>query len=365
MAIAAASICFIACHGGPADHFCTFAQELKKNGRQVEIYASALTFQKFWEKGLNPISMQDLNAKEVAEKCKNCSVVITDVGDLFDEQVQKALAECAPGVTRYAYYDNPEDFVTVEYSATATKVMAAANRVLFANVHLEKVPVLDGDKVPVDLPEEKRVGLGYYPVENAQKIGRDRLEQKGEIRKEFFSKWEIEDQGQKILVYTGGCNDVYFAEAFPKFLEVISDSAGHKDFSKYLIVLQQHPRAKVDNRDLEILQKWNTDRGAGISFVVSDSATNEVMKMADAMIYYQTSMSPQFALAGIATIQVGHDDFKDCLVKSKLCSAVKNAGEFLAALDRLDGSDEVSSEVVEKGIGYLPDWKERLLVIFK
>ena len=33
------SICFVVCHGGAADHFATFAEDLLKKGYEVDIYA--------------------------------------------------------------------------------------------------------------------------------------------------------------------------------------------------------------------------------------------------------------------------------------------------------------------------------------
>lgn len=96
----AAAVCLIACHGGPADHFATFAESLSKKVGAIEIYASGPALKKFQERGIEvkaPFSLdaispeeEDALAGQIARACSKAAVVITDVGHTFDIKIQKA-----------------------------------------------------------------------------------------------------------------------------------------------------------------------------------------------------------------------------------------------------------------------------------
>ena len=45
-----AAVCFIACHGGPADHFATYAEALTKQGYDVQIHATGPALKKLQER---------------------------------------------------------------------------------------------------------------------------------------------------------------------------------------------------------------------------------------------------------------------------------------------------------------------------
>jgi hypothetical protein len=352
----AAAICFIACHGGPADHFSTFAEKLAAKGHRVEIYASGPALKKFEErqiKNITPFSVED-GADALVQKCAKAKVVITDVGHVFDIELQESLAKQAPTVKRLAYYDNPESFVPGGYSETAVKVMQAANGVLFANANLAKMEIHG-------LSANQRIGLGYYPVGKAQEIAARRLSDVKAVRAQLFSKMELQDQGQKIWVYAGGNNKTYFEEALPKFLDLLSEAMKENDLSQSVVVLQQHPGAKADNRDGALLQKWASQHAQAAHaprLVLSTLNSDEAQVVADQMLYNQTSMGPQFVLAGIPTIQVG-PTYEDILVKNKLCSIATNVGELLGALT-LDAKGDSVEAVIREGLGISPDWFERL-----
>lgn len=131
----AAAVCLIACHGGPADHFATFAESLSQSAETIEVYATGPALKKFQERGIevkvpffiDKISPEeeDVLAEQIAKSCSTASVIITDVGHAFDIKIQKALARQATHVPRFAYYDNPESYVPGGYSAVATEVMLA------------------------------------------------------------------------------------------------------------------------------------------------------------------------------------------------------------------------------------------------
>ena len=218
MSLLATTVCFIACHGGPADHFSTFAEELEKKGYKVQVYASGPALKKFQDRHVEkliPFSLDNLSVDEaairVARQCSEASVVITDVGDPFDIPLQKALSDHAPNVIRLAYYDNPEPYVPGGYSAVAAKVMLAAQGVLFANANLAKSAIYLSPSQTIPLALEKRSGIGFYPISQAEKVARRRTTERDRLRMHFFSNYQMKDLGQKVLIYAGGNNDEYFS----------------------------------------------------------------------------------------------------------------------------------------------------------
>ena len=335
MSIPTAAICFIACHGGPADHFATFAEDLTKKGYTVEIHASGPALDKFQSRGFSATAFSvDSPASEVAEKCANASVIITDVGHAFDIELQRACAKSAPLAPRCAYYDNPESYVPGGYSDVAAQVMQVAQKVLFANSNLTNI-------VP-----GKGIGIGYYPMGQVHKITQRRTLEHETLRSQFFTKHSLVDTGQKVLVYAGGNNEEYFSKAFPAFLEFLDGIS-----KEFIVVLQQHPGAKKENTDRVLAE--------GHPLFISDFNSDNAQVLADAMLYYQTSMGPQFVLAGIPTIQVGHEVYRDILVRNNLCSVATTQDAFVRAITDLKPNVE-GREEIERGLGICPDWATRL-----
>jgi hypothetical protein len=336
MSLSTTVICFIACHGGPADHFAIFANHLKETGHNVEIHASGPALSKFDDRGFSPISFStEEPASEVAKKCASASVIITDIGHAFAIDLQKALSEKAPLSFRYAYYDNPESFVPGGYSEIAAEVMELAQKVLFAN-----------SNIAIDLAPKKGIPIGYYPMGQVEKIKQRREQEHVSMRSRFFSKYSLEDTGQKVLVYAGGNNEEYFSKAFPAFLSFLDELP-----QNFIVLLQQHPGAKTANRDKNQIQ--------GQNILISDFSSDDAQVLADAMLYYQTSMGPQFALAGIPVIQVGHEVYQDILVKNNLCSVAITKESLLKAITDLE-PNVASRKVIEKGLGICLDWAMRL-----
>lgn len=363
-------ICLIACHGGPADHFATYAQELKTQGYQVEVYASGPALQKFQELQINAISfsLDDKSAIEIALDSQTSTALITDVGHPFDVTLQQAFAKHAPRVLRLAYYDNPEPYVPGGYSNTAAQVMLAAQRVLFANSHLARTPIYSNQnaEIPVDL--SKRIGIGYYPLSQVDKIKRARAEEVEQVRDRILSDQKLKKPTQKWLVYMGGNNEEYFTKAFPAFLDHLVNAAKSADLSGYLLILQQHPGAKRENRDCALLEEWKLLHGDHVKLpqiAVSQSSPDAAQIAADAIFYYQTSMGPQFVLAGIPTIQIGHHIFEDILVKNHLCSTAINGKELLISLDQLGTCSESTDRAIYSGLGIQANWLENLIRSFK
>lgn len=360
---AVAAFCFIACHAGPADHFSTFAKALAERGYLVEVYGNGAALKKFQERQITqviPFTMSEKGVLEIAKRCGEKTVIITDVGDPFDIELQKLLALHATHSLRLAYYDNPEAFVPGGYSTVAAKVMLAAQGVLFANAHLAVKPVYETPKEPLELPLIQRVGIGYYPIAAAEEMGRRRLTEYQSARATLLKKYGLEEQGQKILVYMGGNNEEYYSKALPAFLQILSEM---KADVNALILFQQHPGAREKNRDVQLIQQWQKKQMLqAIPILLSDLNSEDVQVVADAMLYYQTSMGPRFVLSGIPTIQVGHEVYEDILVNQNLCFAATNVSAFSNALSSLTGKEDIQSnyEALLHALSFTPDWIHRL-----
>ena len=128
------------------------------------------------------------------------------------------------------------------------------------------------------------------------------------------------------------------------------------------IVIQQHPGAKTKNLDGMIASEWmekysKTNKAPKI--ILSDFSSEEAQIIADGALYYQTSMGPQFVLAGIPTLQVGHETFEDILVRSRLCLSVTTVDEFISVINDLsDQQNTISQELILEGLGIKSNWLE-------
>ncbi len=370
MAFSAAAVCLIACHGGPADHFATFAESLSKDVGAIEIYASGPALKKFQERGIevkgsfsiDKISpeAEDALAEQIARACSTASVIITDVGHAFDIKVQKALARQAAHVLRFAYYDNPESYVPGGYSAVAAQVMLAAHGVLFANSNLAKVSIFQEPDKEIDFGSRKKFGIGYYPINQAEKIAKRRALEQLSMRQALFSRNDLVDTGQKVLVYFGGNNEEYFSKAFPAFLALLETGMEQSSLTNLVIVIQQHPGAKSKNIDGNMVSAWIGEHGEkkqAPRIILSDFSSDDAQTIADGALYYQTSMGPQFVLAGIPTIQVGHETFEDILVRNRLSPSVTSVDQFISVIDGLaHQKKEIPRQVILEGLGINPDW---------
>lgn len=300
MQFATAVICLIACHGASADHFSVFAKKLSDEGVPVLIFSSEHALKKFQDREV-PVAIvfdpaageEEKLALKLALSCYG-AVAVTDVGHPFNRKLHEAMMGKA--LTHIAYYDNPEPFVPGGYSAVAGEVMAAADRILFANANLSS------DSALKDVPLCKRIGLGYYPVAAAEKVAKRRSEEGEKLRQRFLGLHGLEDQ--KILVYFGGNNEEYYGAAFPAFLNCLE-----ADLPNTIFVLQQHPAAKTKNLDRQMLEEWKLMHPEA-AVIVSEWNSEDIQVIADGALYYQTSMGPQFALAGIPMLQIGHKTMK-------------------------------------------------------
>lgn len=372
VSMSTAAVCLIACHGGPADHFATYAEELVKHGYNVRIHATGPALEKFQQRGIkvtSPFSLQNLGPEEednladqIAKTCSTASLVLTDVGHAFDIKIQKALATHAKKIPRVTYYDNSEDLVPGGYSYIADQVMQEAEGVLFANETLAKATIYSEIGKEVDFGSKKRIGIGYYPVSQAKKIAERRDLEHDSQRSIFLTNNKIEDKGQKVWVYFGGNNEEYFSKAFPAFLSLLAQVVEQQpDLSNVVIVIQQHPGAKVKNQDGEQVSKWLEKFGKTAkmpAIIISNFSSDTAQVIADAAFYYQTSMGPQFVLAGIPTFQIGHEIYKDILVRNHLAYSVTNVTEFVHVVKSLkEGVKEKrQDQLILSGLGIREDW---------
>lgn len=374
----AAAVCFVVCHGGPADHFATFTENLSKND-QIEIYASGPALKKLQERGIPvqvPFSLEgishaeeDVLAEKIAKACSAAKIVITDVGHSFDIKVQQALERLAINVSRFAYYDNPEPYVPGGYSEVAAQVMQVAQGILFASSNLAEASIFQTTDKEIDFGSRKKIGIGYYPINQSEKIAKRRTEEKSILRQRLLQKNSMVDRGQKILVYFGGNNEEYFLKALPAFLSLLEKGMDQSDFINLIVVLQQHPGAKSQNLDRNLFEEWASKYGQtshAPKIIISDFNSDDAQTLADQALYYQTSMGPQFVLAGISTIQVGHETYEDILVRNGLIPSVTRVDQLLEAIDSLNKqSKEVDRNVILKGLGIKQDWLQTLKTVIK
>lgn len=366
-----ATVCLIACHGGPADHFATYAEVLTEEGYDVQIHATGPALKKFQERGVEvkcPFSLDHLTTEEednlaqaIAETCSTASLVITDLGHVFDVKIQKALSMTK--TSHFAYYDNPECFVPGGYSSTAAKVIEIAEGVLFASEALAKDKIYKSIGTEIDFTDKKRFGIGYYPVTEAEKIAEKRKSDRATVRSTFLMENEIEDKGQTILVYFGGNNEEYFLKAFPTFLSFLPQTSEQVDLTNIIIVIQQHPGAKVRNQDGQQVAAWLEEFGGLAKMpkvLLSHFSSDSAQILADAAFYYQTSMSPQFVLAGIPTVQIGHETYKDILYR--LIPTVTGPIQLAYVIKNLEsGTNEtLQKDLILSKLGIRKDWPQIL-----
>ena len=135
-------------------------------------------------------------------------------------------------------------------------------------------------------------------------------------------------------------------------------------FENYVILLQQHPAAKGKNLDRAMFEECTTRIKAepkAPKMIVSDFNSDTAQIAADMAMYYQTSMGPQFILAGIPTIQIGHETFNDILVKNHFSPSVTNSSQLTTILSELSlPKKEIPHEVIFEGLGINPEWLEVL-----
>jgi len=369
LVVAKTVCCIITCHGASAEHLATFTQHLSKSKNiEFQIYASEHASQKFKDRGIEikrsfstDTEEQTALAEQIAKVCSIASLVIVDVGDSFVLKVQKALA---PDVFCFAYYDNPEPYVPGGYSKVASQVMLAADGILFANSKLPNTAIFEEPGKEIDFGSRKKIGIGYYPMDQAETIAKRRAKEHASMRQQFFLENDVIEEDQKVMVYFGGNNDVYFNQAFPAFLSLLEEGILQSDLSHLIFVLQQHPQAKGKNLDGNMVSDWLSRHGKSAhapKIFISKQSPNDIQVIADGALYNQTSMGPQFIIGNIPTLHIGPAIFQDILVRDHLISSITKVDEFLNAMkDLAQQKKEIPREVILEGLGIKENWPQIL-----
>lgn len=371
-------VCLITLHPNSAHHFAQFAQELDKAHISWQILAAenaeAILRQKkiahkkisIWmnKKELKNLSTQEkvAIAKLTAKECKKAKIVIADISEPFIAYVHHELS-LVSSAKRYIYYDNPEPYVPGEYSRCFQALLnTRPDGVIFANRHLADETLFGEHQEPLECSHLDKVGLGFYPLEEAQKLKEFR-ENKDFLRSKLFKKLGIRDEKQKILLYLGGANSSYFDEAFPFFLTALEESARDPFFENILFLLQQHPRAKEESLDLYALF------AKALPFQVFQSPLSplEAIACSDLTYYYQTSMVPYILLGGCPLLQVSATPFEDLGVRLNLVESVHEIASLpmMSVRAIAKAHTEVSLKVVEEEVGYQEDWPKNLVLFIQ
>lgn len=378
------SLTAIYCHGNSAEHGAVFLDQLRKENYQFQVLAAPAAVQKFQDKQIPFVEFTDQSgnscqkklAEALAAKCANSKVVLADLGHSITQQVFEILKEQFPHIMRTVYYDNPEAYVHGGWSEEASKTMALAHRVLFSNANLASEPIFRevGHEFPLDY--KKRSGIGYHPVQDAERVETRRKVERESLRMQVFDNGDLlghqklEDAGQKLFVYFGANNDDYFHHAFPAFLDYLDQTLEQgADFSNTVILMHQHPGVKFSPRrdyslDLLGLKAWLHKRAENPkipTFILSQLSFENAQVVADGILYYQTSAAPKFILAGIPTARVAHSEerYHDMVVSSWLGPDVR-AGRLLKNFLQNPDSFKATcnKEEMREKLGIRSDWFE-------
>ena len=374
-------VCFIVCDGGPAAHFAAFATTLLAQYHvQSTIYATGPALTKINDSNLSqsiPIvpfliddsdrEQQEMVASQLIDNClkQGARTIITDIGNKFDPLLQAASSKYdlpAHRIRSWCYYDNPEPYVPGGYSTKSDETIKVSKHILFSNMNLaqldSKIYSLPGKEI--DLTNKVVQGVGYYPVADVENLRQRRDVERDSLRAE--NGWS---DTQHLFVYFGGNNDEYFEKAFPAFLSHLSQ-LDKNSLQDILFLVHQHPAAKKLNRDGLLLHEWLSKHHHVQILISTLKNSDQAQIVADAALYYQTSMAPQFALLGLPTMQVGHEVYEDILVKFKLCYVATDPIEFASGLTEMKKKTESSEKIegrkqlIYNAIGYTPNWSNNI-----
>lgn len=369
-------IFFVTCNPGPAIHFAALGKSLDTKYKVLFI-ATGAGLEKLRE---NEVTALDFNiqqldltkkevqanlAQQVARICSAAHIVIVDIGHPFSIHLQKELAKCQEinikGPIFASYYDNTEKWVSVEYAEMASELAKVSQAIFFANDNLAYNYPHQDEMTLINLKEAVCIGVGYYPVEQAEKLYNDRLAKQADIRYNFFESLKMHDRGQKILVYLGENNSDYFDQSLPKFVEFLEESVKDNDLSHLIILFQIHPNAKARQKEKKLLANKEANLNDPLC-MLSKLSLHEALILADAVAGRQTSLVPQIALAKIPYMQVGHVIYPDILTRNGLCPTATTMFDFLNALNQVFISSSDHSEIKEnllKELGIRNNWAQK------
>lgn len=368
------SVCLVTLHPGPANHFADLTRVLKENGISFEIYAGdnaekVLREQKvphkrisIWSKnssiGTLPQKEIEPIAKLLAHKISSSKLILTDISEDLIVALHNELKALNSKAARFVYYDNPESWVCKDYSDKLKATLEqGVTGVLFANQNLASSQIFCSDKEEIDLSSLKTFGIGFCSTSEIKKLSLLR-EKKQKIRKKLFSKLKIDDLNQKVLVYLGGASSSYFEEGFPFFLNLLNKNKDHEFFDSSLLLLQQHPRAKMmGNHDEELLNDNS------LPLAVSPLTTLESLSISDLTYYFQTSMAPKLLLTNVSLLKVAPEGAQDTCSKESLVSFASSDCDFLTKSQETIGKtlNDEDKERLYQLMGYSSSWDELFL----
>lgn len=325
------SILFVCHHTGPAKHIIEYSQVLKKSGIHCEIRAKDAAIDALSNAKIAYQTYQ--KPEEIAKIAHQFSHIITDISPSSIPLLQTLKEK---EIVAQAYCDNPEKFVEGGYSEQLEKIQTLAARMIYAN--------------PTLVTRNNDLGIGYSPAPaQAEKIRQIRA---SSSRTAFFEKHNLKDTGQQIVVFMGGANEYYYSKAFPHFISLLQNN----DFSKnnVLFVLQQHPNAPKDGNP-----DWKKCQESFPKMILSQMKSDEILSIADTVLYNQTSMSPVFGLSGIPSYRVGlknTDRSNDVLTRlgATLITTPEELSQIFAAYLPLE------KESIYQEIGYTSNWRNNL-----
>ncbi len=215
---------------------------------------------------------------EVRKACEHAKLIFVGIGNEFCFQV---IEEFRSRVI--VYYENPKKGVPGEYGRIAEEAIQIGARVMYANKNLA---TKEGD-----------IGLGYYPLK------------------------------EKVILYLGGANEVYYKTGFTAFYNQVSAMSFERPT---VLVIRPHPRGKGgDVKALMALQKEHlrveVDKG------VDEESLNVSLARAHHVAYHQTSLEERLNL-----------ERKDAIGPDR------------------DLASAISDKVILDRVGYNPEWKELL-----
>jgi len=373
-------VCFIVCDSGPATHFAAFAKSLLvRSNLRINIYASGPALEKFQTLNLSDniclfqFILNELNNEEEEEELaiklidsclmEGAQTIIVDIANKFDIKLQEAynkLDLALHNIHFWCYYDNPEEYVPGGYSIRSEEMIKLSKNVLFANINLVKrdSKIFSLPNIMINFNNKNIQGIGYYPTDIAENLQKRREIERKTLRAKYG--W---NNIKYLFVYFGGNNKIYYNQAFPAFLSFLSQ-IDHNILEDIMFLIHQHPAAKKQNHDGLLFQEWLV-KNNHIQAMLSQLTSDEAQIIADGVLYYQTSMAPQFILIGLPVIQVGHEIGEDILIKHNLCKTAANAIELMNELKVLKNTCQLSNNIQQKqliygAIGYTVDWSENL-----
>ncbi len=375
----AVDVCFITLHPSSVEHFIKLTEALDREKISWQIMAANGSEHRLKERKIphykmsvwtNKKSMKELSWKErtaiaklTAKTCKKAKLIITDISESFIADVHHELA-LVSSAKRYVYYDNPEAYVPGEYSKVFEEVVKTRPYgVIFSNKHLSEETLYGNGKEPLQMDRLDKLGLGLILMEDTERVIALSNNKKA-LRQKLFEKLGIEDEKQKLLVYLGGCNSMYFCHAFPFFLRSIEDNLTYPFFDNVLLLLQQHPRAKQEGAiDLyELLA-----RGFPFQVFLSPIPTLEMMSCADLIYYYQSSLVPKLVLAKRPLVQVASEPLEDMSTRLHLVDSVMHAQDFIPySLKAISTNyEEQSLKLLQENLGYDENWSKTFSAFMK